>query len=125
MNRIFYNKDGWVCDRYPQDISSKESVGHIDIDDEVFEKTHFTDDDFAWRVIKGKLVNERYRETPPEVILESIRAQREEECFSIINRGQPWYSRLNEKQIKELDVWYNAWLDATRTNIIPQKPNWL
>lgn len=57
--------------------------------------------------------------------LKELRRQREAECFSVINRGYLWYSRLSEQQLSELSVWYNAWLNVTETLEIPQKPSWL
>lgn len=55
----------------------------------------------------------------------NLRAQRESECFSVINRGQLWYETLTLEQITELKTWYQAWLDVTTTKIIPTKPSWL
>lgn len=60
-----------------------------------------------------------------EEIIEQLRYRREEECFSIINRGQLWYNNLTAEQFSELQVWYKAWLDVTETKIIPEKPTWL
>lgn len=54
-----------------------------------------------------------------------IRMKRDAECFSIINRGQLWYSTLTEEQLIELNAWYQAWLNATETLVIPDKPIWL
>ena len=54
-----------------------------------------------------------------------LRSRRELECFSIINRGKPWYDTLTEEQQKELDKWYKEWLNITETKIIPNKPKWL
>lgn len=60
-----------------------------------------------------------------EEILDSLRQRREEECFSIINRGKLWYDTLTQEQLVELNDWYNAWLNVTETKVIPIKPNWL
>ena len=57
--------------------------------------------------------------------LRGLRTQRAEECFSVINRGEPWYKRLTEEQKAELDAWYQAWLDVTETRTVPDKPSWL
>ena len=57
--------------------------------------------------------------------IDFLRHIRENECFSIINRGQLWYAMLTEVQVIELRHWYNAWLDVTETMVIPTKPNWL
>lgn len=60
-----------------------------------------------------------------EQIKASIRANREEKCFPIINRGQLWYDTLTEAQHNELAVWYRAWLDATETMVEPNDLDWV
>lgn len=55
----------------------------------------------------------------------SLRLRREEECFSIINRGALWYARLSEDQVQELEQWYNDWLNVTETLVEPTKPEWI
>lgn len=58
-------------------------------------------------------------------IKEGLRERREVECFPIINRGKLWYDTLTTKQLKELNEWYQAWLNVTETLIVPDKPSWL
>ena len=70
-----------------------------------------------------------------EEILSELRFRREQECFSIINRGVLWYNTLTTEQQQELNTWYQAWLDVPQVyqetkptdieTIIPTKPNWL
>ena len=60
-----------------------------------------------------------------EQIKANIRANREEKCFPIINRGQLWYDTLTEQQHNELAVWYRAWLDATETMVEPDDLDWV
>lgn len=62
MVKIQYDKDGWVCYRYPYDLT--EYVGEIDVSDEIYQSTLTSTPHFAWRVVNGELVNERYEETP-------------------------------------------------------------
>ena len=57
--------------------------------------------------------------------LNELRHQRAEECFPVINRGYLWYMQLSESQMQEMNAWYQAWLDVTVTQTIPQKPEWL
>lgn len=54
-----------------------------------------------------------------------LKKRREEECFSVINRGKMWYDQLTEEQYLELRQWYFDWLNVTETRIIPTKPAWL
>lgn len=67
----------------------------------------------------------RRAEFDNDLKLSNIRLQRETECFSIINRGALWYGKLEEEQKTELSAWYQAWLDAPQTGIIPTKPSWI
>lgn len=57
--------------------------------------------------------------------IEAIRQRRKQECFPVINRGFLWYNRLDSKQLNELDDWYQAWLDAPKTGVIPPMPGWV
>ena len=66
-----------------------------------------------------------YKQFTEEQFKNNLRAKRETECFSIINRGQLWYDTLTEEQKAELKEWYIAWLNVTDTLVIPNKPNWL
>ncbi len=66
--------------------------------------------------------------TDEEVIAKQIsviRSRRETECFPIVNRGKLWYKQLSYEQEIELELWYNAWLNATETLTIPERPNWV
>ena len=76
------------------------------------------------RYLKGT-EPEKPQELVEQELLEELRQQREVECFSIINRGQLWYSTLTEEQLLELNTWYNAWLDITETKFVPEKPSWI
>lgn len=59
------------------------------------------------------------------VRIEELRAKRETECFSIINRGKLWYDTLTPEQTEELNEWYRAWLEVTETLVEPTKPEWI
>lgn len=60
-----------------------------------------------------------------EIKQAELRAQREIECFSYINRGALWYETLTDAQREELRVWYFEWLDVTETLAVPIAPLWL
>jgi hypothetical protein len=54
-----------------------------------------------------------------------LRQRRENECFSVINRGKLWYDRLTYEQMADLKRWYQEWLDVTETLVTPVYPAWL
>lgn len=68
---------------------------------------------------------EKLKSIQLEKEIEMIRLTREEECFSVINRGGIWYDTLTEQEKSELMEWYQGWLDAPQTMIIPDFPEWL
>ncbi len=97
------------------EVNDPEDAGHF--------CAHFS----AYRVRDGDLV---FDDAQDERLTQSaevaaIRERRERECFPVINRGQLWYARLTEEQAAELSEWYQAWLDATSTRVVPEKPAWL
>ena len=123
--KIHYNKDGWLCNRYPYDITIDDESRFIEVDEQTHDKTLGCDKHFSWRVKNGKLCHERYEDTPEEVLLQELRDRREEICFPIINRGQAWYKSLTWGQQDKLQEWYKSWLDVTKTKIEPPAPRWL
>lgn len=78
---------------------------------------------------KNELVfsEDLYKEIQNEIEIVELRNKREEECFSIINRGEAWYSIYvnTEERKKEFEKWYQDWLNVTETKIIPDKPDWI
>lgn len=81
----------------------------------------------AYRLIDGVLAldADRLADLQLEDKQNSIRARRERECYSVINRGQLWYEGISLARLVELRQWYRAWLDAPATLIIPDRPAWL
>ena len=60
-----------------------------------------------------------------EIKRADIRRRRVSECFAVINRGKLWYDRLTVAEEIELTDWYNAWLDAPETLVVPERPAWI
>jgi hypothetical protein len=70
---------------------------------------------------------ERYAEYQKFTEQQTLRAKRDTECFSYINRGKLWYDVTIDTEIKkeEFQKWYQNWLNVTETFEIPDKPEWL
>lgn len=87
----------------------------------------FIDTFRAYKYEDGNLVldENKLQSVNNERIADELRFKRQKACFSIINRGELWYSRLTADQKEELDAWYQAWLDVTDTKVLPEKPKWL
>ena len=114
MKTIQYDKDGWVCFRYPYDLT--EVAGEIDVDEAIASKTYSCSEHYAWRVVNGEVVKERYEETPrKEEIEDRIRELKhnlentdyqaikysegrmtEQEYTPIGNQRQEWRDEINQ-----------------------------
>lgn len=81
----------------------------------------------AYKLMDGALVLDADRLAALQLAdrRNAIRARRERECYSVINRGQLWYEGVSITHLVELRKWYKAWLDAPATLIIPDRPAWL
>lgn len=112
--------DNKIChfDELPENYPTDRITDYID-EEEFF---YYNQDLTSFTVRDGKFVPLK-----PLKVLQAqlIRKEREKECFPIINRGALWYNKLSEEQKQELSEWYEAWLDAPATNVIPDKPLWI
>lgn len=62
MEKIYFNKDGFVCNRYPLDLPIDNESNFVEVDDITFSNTFVSKPHFAWMVKNGELVEERYEE---------------------------------------------------------------
>lgn len=53
-----------------------------------------------------------------------IRNRRGCECFKIVDRPL-WLESLTEEQRMIVKQWYQAWLDAPETLVVPEKPEFI
>ena len=71
MEKIFYNKDGWVCERYPYDLPIENEEQFIEVDSETYEQTLVCKQHYSWRVINGKLEMQQYEDIPQSEIAQA------------------------------------------------------
>lgn len=63
MEKIYYNNQGWVCKRYPYDITIDDENRYIEVDEETYSKTLCCAAGKAWRVVNGTLQEQVYNES--------------------------------------------------------------
>lgn len=63
MEKVFYNNQGWVCNRFPYDLPIDNEDLFIEVDEQTYEKTLSTPLGMAWRVVGGKLEEQVYNKT--------------------------------------------------------------
>ncbi len=115
MKTIKINQLGYVESPYINDASIE-----MEVEDETYERLMSCKIGKNWKYQDDEFVIVDILED------EVIRERREIECFLIVdNRSQLWWNHLSEERKTELNAWYEAWLVATETKIIPEKPVWL
>ena len=67
----------------------------------------------------------KYNASVGTKLADDIRARRVNECFFYTDRGKFWYDSLPQRQLSELKAWYDAWLDAPKTHIVPMHLDFL
>lgn len=118
--KVKINEDGYVvrwCD-------AGENGSDIEVaTPDGFDPMHYG----AYRLTDGALTLDADRLTALQLAekIATIRARREKECYSVINRGQLWYEGISLSRLAELRKWYKAWRDAPATMVIPDRPDWL
>lgn len=120
--KVLLNEQGYV-ESYALEGELVDALETAELNDLSHLEKHFT----SYRMRDGTLVFDEGKDAQAqsEAAKAEYRRRRELECFPIINRGQLWYDTLSEGQLSELKNWYQAWLDGTNTQTIPEKPEWL
>ena len=120
--KVLLNEQGYV-ESYALEGELVDALETAEPNDLSHLEKHFT----SYRMRDGTLVFDEGKDAQAqsEAAKAEYRRRRELECFPIINRGQLWYDTLSEGQLSELKTWYQAWLDGTNTQTIPEKPEWL
>lgn len=120
--KVLLNEQGYV-ESYALEGELVDALETAELNDLSHFEKHFT----SYRMRDGTLVFDEGKDAQAqsEAAKAECRRRRELECFPIINRGQLWYDTLSEGQLSELKNWYQAWLDGTNTQTIPEKPEWL
>lgn len=115
MKQVYINNEGYLASIYIKDANIS-----IDVTDELFDQLSICPLDHNWKYVSGNFILVSFYDD------NSLKERRYNECFIIIdNRSPMWYNRLTNEQKQELEEWYQAWLDVTKTKIIPIKPDWL
>lgn len=116
MKIVHINKDNILASPYIDDATIE-----IEITDELWEQQSVIPPYCAWKLIDNSKLELVHLDITAE-----LRLARQRQCFDIVdNRSNIWYSNLTNEQKNELNTWYQAWLNVTETQIIPEKPDWL
>lgn len=115
MKKVKINEDGFVASPYIKDANIE-----VEVNDELYASLMTCQIGKNWKLQDGEFIIVDILED------KVIRERRNIECFGVIdNRSPLWFNHLSEDRKQELNVWYEAWLSATETKIIPEKLEWL
>lgn len=123
-NKIHFNSQGWVCNRYPYDIPIDDETRYIEVDDDEYNASLSTAKFFAWRVVNGRLVNEEYTELTSEQKAEKHRLTVECEIAEhkqfladtdyVITKLTEAQAIGDQAELSELHTQYNDVLDERK-----------
>ena len=121
---IVLNDQGYVSS---YNLTTDTSSIGGDIVDNPVDLQDFEVNFYCYKLEGGKLIkdNEKVEEYRIINLKNQVRTRRQAECFNIVDRSKFWYDSLTEAQLNELKTWYDAWLDAPETLVIPTAPLWL
>lgn len=109
MKKIFYTKDGFVCNRYPHDYSIDGDSRFIEVDNDTFNKTLSCDVGYIWSVINGKLgmiLDPDETETRKRITIEKSNQLATVKAY--LNDTDYVISKLNELQLEDDDSYQAA-----------------
>lgn len=104
MKIIYYNINGWICERYPYNISIDDTCTPIEVTDEEYNFTLMSPEYYAWRIINNKLVNEPYT----DLTLEQQEEKRKNKIQSEIQELKNYLSSTDYVVTKMLEAQLNS-----------------
>lgn len=125
MIEVVLTNEGYVS-LFNLDVDQTYMQNSILVEDGV-DREHFITNSIFYKIIDNHLVfdKDKKAEADHQFRISVIRMRRQAECFSVVDRSQLWYNTLTNEQKAELQEWYEAWLVAPDTLVIPTKPDWL
>lgn len=134
MEKIYYNRDGWVCNRNPNNFPIESEDLSLEVNDDVYNSTLSCGQGMAWRVVNGNLELQVYNSEEFDMVNNTVELNNLKEWFNgyytiheqkyrrLIDLGQLtddnkrpedelWklYNRAetNRRRIKELEILLN------------------
>ena len=93
MEKIYYNENGWVCERYPYDIPVEDDSRFIEVEDEVANKTYSCKIGYSWRVTDGELEQAIYDND----------AATKQKYIEELAELETWFSEVYDMQMKQYE----------------------
>ena len=108
LQKVYYDKDGWVCERYPRDIPIDDKNRYIEVSSDEYMKTLSVQSSHAWRVVDGKLVVEKYGEIPPHIEIDELKTKLRDTDYQATKYSEGWFT---EEEYAPIKAQRQAWRD--------------
>lgn len=125
--KVWCNSDGWLCNRYPENIPIDSNSVCLEIgDDEDIGKTACKLEGYAWRVVEGRLECQQYEVkqwTDAERTAEraSLHKQTDDDCMKYLrNIRLNIDTEYSNKCIEYIDSYNQAVSDTVNSPDYPQ-----
>lgn len=109
MKKIYYNKDGFICNRYPHNYTINDESRFIEVDNDIFDKTLSCQVGYIWAVINGEvqlLIDPDENEIKKKLNIE--RSNQLAELKAYLSDTDYVVAKLNELKLEDDDEYESA-----------------
>lgn len=106
--KIYYNHDGWVCKRFPENFEIDDENRYLGVDKATWEKTMYCSMGYAWRVVDGELKLDQYGTIPSSIEVEQLKTKLAETDYQAIKYAEGW---ISEEVYAPIRAQRQAWRD--------------
>ena len=106
--KIYYNKDGWVCERYPNNIEVDDDCTEITVEKEVYEKTLMVEMGKNWRYVNGEFKEEPYGEIPAYIQIDVLKNNLRKTDYQAIKFAE---GQITEEEFAPIRTQRQLWRD--------------
>ena len=125
MEKVYFNKEGWVCNRHPYNFEIDDENSFIELDELESSKTYVSETGKAWKIINNELVLDVYdANIVDDNYRQNLRSHRDSLFAAFdIYKTNVFYGIENDSDRQLIIEWYQRVLDLDEDaiNNPPQK----
>lgn len=125
MEKVYFNKEGWVCNRHPYNFEIDDENSYIELDELESSKTYVSETGKAWKVINNELVLDVYDANIVDDNYRQYLRSHRDSLFAAfdIYKTNVFYGIENDSDRQLIIEWYQRVLDLDEDaiNNPPQK----
>ena len=90
------------------DVADGVCILYVEVDEEIENKTYYVDVGYAWRVVDGKLVVEKYGEIPAYIEIDELKTKLRDTDYQATKYAEGWFT---EEEYAPIKAQRQAWRD--------------